>query len=534
MAVEGVRLPPLDVQYEDDPRVVREAATEDYTLHVNPTTWRASRLSLWGSWWALASAMAWLILAAIVALTVGTPNALIGLALAVVAYSAINFVFSKYAARTGTTVNLFSRTLFGYMGAAIAPLLFAATAIWYATFEGAVIAVVFAEYFGTFNLSIWYLIVVLYSVPLIIGGVRVFLDKFNGFLYPFYIIGLAVAVIWTIVEFGYSNEWLTQRPETLPVAGPGWLWAFVFYMGIWIMMMYTWDYARFGRIEDTRFSGWVTFGPVFYFLTIMVNALVGIFLVYTIPVPGELTEITGVLGMVAVMGIFAVILVWISQTRINTANFYLASTNLENFAARVFKFKLPRVAWAVVVGAIVYVIMLTDIFPLILRMTQYQGVLIVAWVAIALAHIGWSRLREISPESWEFRPGRVPMFNWGGVAAWGVATAVGLGLLELGGAFGGTWYGPLTFVTAFGIYAGSLEFARRSWFVMDRPHDPRAEVDDPWHARIRCHVCGKYYIAHEMDRDPGADHQAICASDAQASASFYGHARREADRLGGT
>jgi hypothetical protein len=76
----------------------------------------------------------------------------------------------------------------------------------------------------------------------------------------------------------------------------------------------------------------------------------------------------------------------------------------------------------------------------------------------------------------------------------------------------------------------SLEFAHRSWFMLDRPYDPRSEVDDPWEARVRCESCGLAYIAYEMDRDPSSGHRPICASCASAKPSLLRDARREALR----
>jgi hypothetical protein len=185
-----------------------------------------------------------------------------------------------------------------------------------------------------------------------------------------------------------------------------------------------------------------------------------------------------------------------------------------------------------VVGAIVYVFMLIDIFTVLLTATQYQGVLIAAWTAVALTYIAWARLRGIPAEKAEWRPGRVPLFNWGGLAGVGSGTAVGLILLNVGdaGDWTQTWFSPLTFVTSVVVYAASLEFARRSWWVLDRPHDPRDEVDDPWEARIRCGSCQKSYIAQEMDRDPEHGQRPICQSCAQASPTFYRHAHEEAKR----
>ena len=128
----------------------------------------------------------------------------------------------------------------------------------------------------------------------------------------------------------------------------------------------------------------------------------------------------------------------------------------------------------------------------------------------------------------EFRPGRVPMINPGGLGAWIIASVTGCLMLIFGGSFGGIWGPPVTLVIAVAIYAASLGIARMNWYIMDRPHDPRNEVDDPWSARIRCHVCHQAYIAHEMDRDPSAGHAPICLACASDQSEFLKAARVEA------
>jgi hypothetical protein len=70
--------------------------------------------------------------------------------------------------------------------------------------------------------------------------------------------------------------------------------------------------------------------------------------------------------------------------------------------------------------------------------------------------------------------------------------------------------------------------ARRGWFVMDRPHDPRTEVDDAWQARVPCWRCEKAYVVVEMDRDPSHGHEPICAACASESVHFYHAAHEEA------
>jgi hypothetical protein len=62
---------------------------------------------------------------------------------------------------------------------------------------------------GGLDIKIYYLIVVLYSVPLVFGGVRTWLDKFNGFLLPFYLVGTAAAIVWATVEYDAPAGWLS-------------------------------------------------------------------------------------------------------------------------------------------------------------------------------------------------------------------------------------------------------------------------------------------------------------------------------------
>jgi len=174
--------------------------------------------------------------------------------------------------------------------------------------------------------------------------------------------------------------------------------------------------------------------------------------------------------------------------------------------------------------------MLTNVFSYVLDALNYQGIAIVAWVGVALAHVWYLRGHRLKLEGLEFRPGRIPTFNPGGVAAWVAATAVGV-ILKItdttASQFFDTWGLLLTFAIAFGVYALATRFARPGWFAMARPNDPALEVDDPWEARVRCHRCEKSYLAREMDRDPTAGQQPICAACATGTA-FYAAARREA------
>lgn len=521
-------IPPPEIIYHDEPAVLQAAAAEDFSLHIVPPTWRSSSFSLSMAWFGLMSAMFWVVVGSTVALTVGAVNTLIGIALSVVVYGILCGIAARFAARSGTSVALFSRAVFGQVGATFAALLFGVTITYYAIAEGTIVAIALQYYFGG-PMSLWYFIVCLYSAPLVMRGVRVWLDKINGILLPLYVFGLIAAVIWSISEHGYSNDWLTAAPVAAGDLGvPGWWFAFTIFMGVWVVVMMTWDVARFGRKEDAAFNGDTIFGIPFYVVTLLVNAAVGMFIVSTIPIEGELSETSAIIGIVTLMGPFGVLLVWASQTRINTINFYLSSTNMQNFFARAFKISWSRTVWVVIMTVIIFLVMLTNVFQYLLVTLQFQGVIIVAWIGVAMTHIAWCYWRGITADMLEFRPGRVPLVNPGGLGAWLVASAVGIILMVYGGSFGGIWAPVITLAISVAIYAASLMVARRSWYVLDRPHDPRSEVDDPWVARIRCHDCKEAYIAHEMDRDPSSNYAPICLACASDHSVFLSAAREEA------
>ncbi len=417
-----------------------------------------TRGSLSMAWYGVASAMFFVYIGAALAVAYGTQDALIGLALTIIAYGLINRVLSKYAINNRTTVALFSRTILGTAGSAIATIIFALVAIYYAVFEGSIVAYAFQVAFGG-EMWMWYLIVVAYSTPLILGGARRFLDKINGFLLPIYIGGMVAAIIWAGVQYGFTSTWLTQQPESalaVTMGGPGWLATFAAYMGVWIMMMFTMDYAALGKRKDTKFHQRWSFGWAFYLLAYGFSAFVGIFLTFTIPgLEASETGIAG--GIVSMMGILGLVVVFVSQTRINTANYYLGAANLKSFGERVFRIKMPNLVWVLTSSVIIFLLMLLPIVKYILLALAWQGVLVTAWVAIAVTHIIITRgLRE---EHGMLADSHYRRFNNSGLIAWVVATLTGIVMLQLGlinanlAGVGATWGPILTAVVASAVYS---------------------------------------------------------------------------------
>lgn len=416
-----------------------------------------SRGRLTMAWYGTASAFFFVYIGAAMASAYGTVNAIIGIVLTIIAYGVINSILSRYAINNRTTVAQFSRTILGNAGSAIAMIIFALIAIYYAVFEGSIVAYAFMTAFGG-EMWMWSLIVVVYSTPLILGGVRRFLDKINGILMPIYFFGLIAAVIWAGVQYGFTDAWLTHAPEVpvpFSMGGPGWLATFSGYMGVWIMMMFTMDFAALGKRKDTKYHQKITFGPLFYVLAYGFSAFVGIFLTFTIPgIEASETGLAG--GLVSLMGILGLLVVIATQTRINTANYYLGAANLRAFGEKVFKINMPNVAWVLLSSVIIYLFMLLPVVQYLLIALAWQGVLVTAWVAIAVTHIllgRWKNEEHAAIQDRSYKP-----FNSNGLIAWIVATVIGIFMLQLGtinpelAGVGATWGPILTAISAALVY----------------------------------------------------------------------------------
>lgn len=443
---------------------------EDYLSEPVPQNERMGKFGLTMAWWALCSAMFWLMVPATLALTLGAKNVLIGLALSTAVYSIINGAITRFSIKTGLSVEQFSELVFGKVGAQLATFIFCATAIYYAVFEGSVIAVAFNAYYPSLDINLAYLVVVCYSVPLVFGSVQHWLDKFNGVLLPFYLLGIVAAVLMTLSEYGYSDAWLQLGPAGGAPAD-GWWQCFTYFMGVWIMMMYTWDYARLGRQKDSEYHAKFNFGWAFYAFTFLVNALVGIFIAGTIPLEGGINEVSAVLGLVKLMGFFGLAFVWVSQTRINTANFYLSSINMQAFFKSALNLNLPKVLWVIVVGAIVYTLMLQNVFTFILKALAYQGTIVVAWVAIALVFIYLTRNVDMSPATLVARLHTTPTVRWGAFGTWVLSSVIGGFLIQAPAEIAG-WSAPVTAIIAAITYSiVKFRYLQSGSFAVNRSAD---------------------------------------------------------------
>lgn len=192
----------------------------------------------------------------------------------------------------------------------------------------------------------------------------------------------------------------------------------------------------------------------FYAVTFLLNGAAGIYLVSSIPHEGALSEVSVVMAILQLMGLWGLLFVWATQTRINTANYYLATLNMQAFFGRSGA-RGSYLMWAIVVGVIVYGLMLADVFAYLLKALAYQGIFVVAWVGVALAKILCEHSDVKALE-------RVAAFNPVGLTAWFGATALGLALMFAGGELS-RFSAPSTVIVAFALQAGLSRLSHSRW-----------------------------------------------------------------------
>ncbi|MGA4688700.1 purine-cytosine permease family protein [Rhodococcus sp. AB351] len=373
--------------------------------------------------------MVWLFYGALAASLYGTRDAIIAIVLATIAFAVINAAMTRLGIRHGLNSTLLTKTIFGRWGAFLTALLLAATVLYYAVFESSTLAVAFQAYFDAGDIRIWYAVVVLAMLPLMLGSVQSWMGKLNGVLLPFYFIGLIAAVIAAHIKFGSDSSWLDYS-GIVPAEGrslPGWVLSAILYMGIFVNMPTTVDFARFARKEDERFHEVVTFGGVFYLVLFLINGLAGIYLVQTVLPDQEASEIGVVLAILASLGFAGLLFIVVSQTRVNSLNYYVSTTNFERILSGFTSIRLHRAVWVSGVATLVFLLMLTDVFSYLQAALTWQGLLAVGWVGVVLTHFVLDATDRT--EGPVYDDTQLPRIGRG-LIAWIVPALVGIFLLE--------------------------------------------------------------------------------------------------------
>jgi cytosine permease len=431
-----------------------DRSTADAAAEVLPIEARMARGSLVMAWASICSAMVYLFLGAALALAYGARNAVIGMVLAVITFGLLSGFLARFAARTGMSSSVLSQSMLGHAGGAITTLILSATGMYFAVFEGSVLALAMHKVIPGLGYRLAAFLVVAYSVPLVFGSVQNWLNRLNGVLLPFYLLGLSGLVVAALVRHGDRLAFWSVSPVG-PLPPFGWWFCFATYLGVLVMVMVTMDFARFGRPEDDRWHARYTFGMPFYAVTYLLNGVVGILIVGTLDT-ATITETAVVDASLALLGAWVGLgWVFVSQTRINTANFLLGTLNLQAFLIEAAGWRLSKITCAVFFGVVTFVLMRSsDVIKYLIVALNWQAVCTTAWVGVALSYVA-----SLSGRSAPRARGRSGMIAW-------LLGAVSGGITLAAGQAGTLWY-PIVTITVAVLAHRALLARERSGQIQD-------------------------------------------------------------------
>lgn len=345
----------------------------------------------------------------------------------------------RLASKEGLTIDLMTRGMgFGYMGSAVTSFIYGLNYVFYFLFEGTIvthaISVYFNVHFNTLQGTLIFAALGLVKLLFVWYGMK----------------GLQIFQTWGVLLYalllGYSLFQLFHQYE---VAGPGawgvdagrenamWL-AFMLVNGqvVFQGLMAT-DYGRFAK-EDAGYRGAfvIMLGML---LPMMITILCGPLFAYTLlPL---LTDGNRALaadsGYVfpAIMGIWGVIFVLITQFRINVMNLYSGSLALSNTFSLAFRFTPGRQFWMVTVYAVGCLVYSFNILQYLDKWMAITGVLTNTWIVIALIdHYVCRKLLRLGPTDFiEYR--RPFLYRWNPTGLVSLAAGVGVGILGVAGAY---------------------------------------------------------------------------------------------------
>ncbi len=399
----------------------KEEKKEDYALEKVPPHYRMGWWSITNVTLGVATAMVFMQMGSLMALSYGAVNALLAEIYATVVAGILGMTIAYFAARSGLNTNLMARGGgFGFIGASITSFIYAMNFIMYCAIEGAIMASAVHEYLQV--VPMWALMVFfgLVVIPFNWFGIKQ-LDKLQKWSLPIFVILLGAGIIVAAnMEPVYNASIWTYLPEGMSVGGTGLLTSIGIINGlVGIMALLVSDYARFIKKEEFKLAVFaVGFIPqlVCFFLMGLIGIWFGV----------RMGEANPGVYFVHVIGIGGALFTILTQLRINITNLYSGSLSLANFFEHVFKFTPGRTFWVVFTAVAAIIAMLAGALDHLGPMLTFQGVFLFAWAAILVADaLVVKKMLKIGPNYFEHRKEHLYPWNPVGVVSLIVASVIG-------------------------------------------------------------------------------------------------------------
>jgi purine-cytosine permease-like protein len=447
---------------------------EDYTLRFAPRSYRK-----WGPAVVATSALGGIAyladfaIGANIGIANGTGNALWGILIFAVVIVLTGYPLAYYAARYNIDLDLITRgSGFGYYGSVLTNVIFASFTFIFFALEGSIMAQGLELGLG---IPLWlgYLISSVMVIPLVIYGMKT-LATLQVWTTPLWLVMMVLPFLYLVIKHPDAiGDFLAFSGGTDAQGGHGVNFAGVMLaagvcLSLIAQIAEQIDYLRFMPPKTPENSrrwwtavimagpGWVFFGAI--------KQIVGLFLaVYLIMNFADQAGVANepVHQFLAVYEEFmphwlamtlAVILVVISQIKINVTNAYSGSLAWTNSFTRVTKTYPGRLFFVFFNVTIALVLMEADMFSVLNDILNFYANIAIAWIVVVASDIAINKyVLKISPKVPEFRRGM--LYNVNPVGFLSVILAGGLSIMVFFHVFGDTIqpYSPL-FAVILGLF----------------------------------------------------------------------------------
>ncbi|MEV5480280.1 MULTISPECIES: purine-cytosine permease family protein [Streptomyces] len=501
---------------------------EDYTLRFAPRSYRrwtpmvVATTALGGI-----AYMADFSIGAGIGLTHGTANALTAILVAAVVIFVTGFPLAYYAARYNIDLDLITRgSGFGYYGSVLTSVIFASFTFIFFALEGSIMAQGLKLGLG---LPLWlgYVVSTCMVIPLVIYGMKA-LSKLQVWTTPLWLLLMVGPLLYLVsTDPGTVHTFLSYTGShggsgidaASVLLGAGVCLSLIAQIGEQV------DYLRFmpPKTEQNRRTWWtavVLAGPGWVVLGALKQAI-GVFLaVYVLAKAGPASatepihQFTGAFAAMMPTWLvipLAVVLVVISQIKINVTNAYSGSLAWTNSFTRVTKHYPGRLVFVLANLACALLLMEGDMFSFLNNILGFYANCAIAWIVTVATDIMVNKyLLKLSPQAPEFRRGMLYAVNPVGVVSFVAASGLSIALYfhALGDAL--QPYSPVAAALIAFVLTPVLAVLTKGRFYLRRTTDgidaPLLDAEgNPSSATYACHVCRQEFERPDLAACPSHD-----------------------------
>lgn len=495
---------------------------EDYTLRYAPRSyrkWTCGAVAV-GALGGIAY-LADFAIGANIGLAHGTANGLLGILVAAVAIFVTGLPLAYYSARYNIDLDLVTRGAgFGYCGSIITNIIMGSyTVIFFAT-EGAIMAQGLKLGLGI-PLGWGYLITSVVILPLVFYGMNA-LTVLQKWTTPIWLVLMLGPVIYLLVQHPESvSQFISYSGANGESVNFG---SVMLAAGVCLSLIAQIseqnDYLRFMPPKTAKNRkawwasmllggpGWVLFGACkqilgMFLAVYLVSNVVGGSAYANEPVRQFVFAFQQMMPPSVAM-LLAVVLVVISQVKINATNAYSGSLAWTNAFTRITKTYPGRIVFVIFNVVVSLILMEANMFDFLNTILGFYSNVGIAWIFVVATDIVVNKyLLKISPKQPEFRRGM--LYNWNPVGIVSLTLSAVISIAAYFGVFGAAVqpFSPIIAAAIAFVCTPLMAVITRGKYYLRRTDDGIAEpmLDEdgnPSGAKLTCHVTGMEFERPDM------------------------------------